>query len=206
MMTTAQRLLLFLGLQSALVLIAATDLFIPFTAGVASGGDFWPLLNLSIIYDLLPLVTILVVYGLKKTVDEDDKTATWRKNLPANLIFMAGISLLLWSYELFDRWIFLGGVAVCGIAVMVFQAMYPGKEEFTGRDTALIAAEGVLLAVGLAANARAGAPEAATLILAGLALLAGGMLLSSRRSRGRQPLFAYYVVGCGVGFAAVVLG
>jgi hypothetical protein len=206
MMPAIQRLHMFLSLQSALVLIAATDRFIPFTAGLATGNDFWPLLNLSLVYDLLPLVAMIVVYGLKKAVDGDAPRG-WIKDLPLNLVFMAGMALLLWSYEIFDRWIFLSGLAVSGVAVMLLQAKYPYKGELTRRDTVLFALEGVLLAAGLAANTWADASAAVAYALATLALLASGLLWSHQRAgRGWQPVFVYYAIGCWLGLVGSLAG
>ena len=219
-----------LAVQSLVVVLVSINRLSRLTLGYVAPNEFLRWVDLHNMLTL-PLVSILAFYLLKKTVEANGTPASARAHLAVNLAFIAGVYLLGAGYgdhevtnylhsrfcgrgdasplcrivafndDEFSHWVFFAGFVLVNAALMFLQALFPRREPTSGRDTALIALNAVLIGAGIFANLAFERIGVDLYVVALLALVAFVLL----RRLGRQPLLVYYATAYGIGLVATGL-
>lgn len=177
---------------------------------------------------ILPLISLVAFYLLKKTVEYDSPEREGRSHLFVNLIFIVGIYLLAASYgdhevtnylhgrfcltdttsdlcriiifndDEFGHWVFFTGFVMVNAALLFMQIIFPHKEKLSGADTTLLIVNAVFLGAGILANLGFEEIGLDLYVVALLAILSAYLLWR----RGRQPLYVYYTAAYWLGLIA----
>jgi hypothetical protein len=167
---------------------------------------------------VLPLISLVAFYLLKKTIEYDSPAREGRTHLTLNLIFIVGIYLLAASYgdhevtnylhqrfcledtssdlcrivifndDEFSHWVFFTGFVVMNAALLFLQNVFPHREALTRTDIGLLILNSLFLGAGVLANLGFEEIGLDLYVVAVLALLSVYLLWK----RGKQPLFIYY--------------
>jgi hypothetical protein len=167
---------------------------------------------------VLPLISLVAFYLLKKTIEYDSPARESRMHLTLNLIFIVGIYLLAASYgdhevtnylhqrfclddttsdlcrivifndDEFSHWVFFTGFVMMNAALLLLQNVFPHRETLTRTDVGFLIVNSLFLGVGILANLGFEEIGIDLCVVALLALLSVYLLWR----RGRQPLFIYY--------------
>ena len=180
---------------------------------------------------VLPLISLVAFYLLKKTIEYDSPAREGRDHLAINLVFIIGVYLLAASYgdhevtnylhvrfclddptsdlcrivifndDEFSHWVFFTGFVMMNAALLFLQDLFPNKEQLTGKDIGLLIVNSVFLGAGILANLGF---EKIGLDLYVVVLLAG-ISTYFLWKRGKQPLFIYYTSAYWLGLAGSLI-
>jgi hypothetical protein len=208
-----------LSLQSLVAILVSVNRLGTWTLGYVLPNEFlrWVDFNNMLV---LPLISVVVSYLLKKTLEYDSPQRESRAHIAWNLVFIVGLYLLAASYgdhevtnylhqrfcemdatsdlcrivifndDEFSHWIFFLGFVMVNIAILFMQNLFPHRQEITGRDTALLALNALFLGAGVFANLGFEEIGLDLYVVALLALISAYLLWK----RGRQPMFVYYTI------------
>ena len=206
-----------LAVQSVVVILVSINRLGPWTLGYVLPNEFlrWVDFNNMLV---LPLISLVAFYLLKKTIEYDSPSREARAHLVINLTFIVGIYLLAASYgdhevtnylhvrfclddlssdlcrivifndDEFSHWIFFTGFVLMNAALLFLQNLFPHREKIESRDIALLLVISLFLGAGVLANLGFEEIGLDLYIVAALAVLSAYLLWK----RGRQPLFIYY--------------
>jgi hypothetical protein len=219
-----------LAVQSVVAILVSINRLGTWTLGYVLPNEFlrWVDFNNMLI---LPLISLLAFYLLKKTIEYDSPAREGRLHMRWNLVFIVGLYLLGASYgdhevtnylhhrfcledstsdlcriiifndDEFSHWVFFTGFVMVNTALLFLQNVFPHKEQLTGTDVGLLIFNALFLAAGILANLGF---EEIGLDLYIVAFLAGLSTYLLWR-RGKQPLFIYYTTAYWLGLLASVL-
>jgi hypothetical protein len=222
-----KRIHLLLAVQSVVAILVSINRLGTWTLGYVLPNEFlrWVDLNNMLV---LPLISLMAFYLLKKTIEYDSPAREGRAHLAVNLIFIVGLYFLGASYgdhevtnylhtrfclqdtasdlcrivifndDEFSHWIFFTGFVMVNAALLFLQLLFPYRERVTNGDTALLVANAVFLAAGILANLGFEEIGLDLYIVALLAILSVYLLWR----RGKQPLFSYYTAAYWLGLVA----
>ncbi|MBI1880927.1 MAG: hypothetical protein HYR94_22335 [Chloroflexi bacterium] len=224
------RLHLLLLVQSVDVILVSINRLSTLTTGYVAANEFlrWvDLLNMLV----LPLISMVAFYLLKKEIEYNSPAREGRWHMALNLTYIIGLYLLAASYgdhevtnylhirfclndetsplcqiiifndDEFSHWVFFTGFVMVNAALMFLQIVFPYRGQATTRDWALLAVNGLFIALGIFANL---AFEVIGLDLYVVALLAI-MALTLLWRRGSQPLVIYYSTAYTLGLVATAI-
>lgn len=206
-----------LSVQSLVAILVSINRLGPWTLGYVLPNEFlrWVDFNNMLV---LPLVSLVAFYLLKKTIEYDSLVRESRAHLAINLAFITGVYLLAASYgnhevtnylhqrfcladsssdlcrivifndDEFSHWVFFAGFVMMNAAVLALQILFPHREVLTGGDVALLLLNSLFLGLGVLANLGFEEIGLDLYVVASLALLSAYLLWR----RGRQPMFVYY--------------
>jgi len=213
-----------LAVQSVVAILVSINRLGAWTLGYVLPNEFlrWVDFNNMLV---LPLISLVAFYLLKKTIEYDSPAREGRMHLAVNLVFIVGVYLLASSYgnhevtnylhvrfcineaagplcdivifndDEFSHWVFFTGFAMMNAALLFLQNLFPHKEKLTGRDVALLVVNSIFLGAGILANL--GFEEIGLDLY--VVLLLAGISTYFIWKRGRQPLFVYYTTAYWMG-------
>ena len=219
-----RRIHLLLAVQSVVAILVSINRLGTWTLGYVLPNGFlrWVDFNNMLV---LPLISLVAFYLLKKTIEYDSSAREGRAHLVINLVFIVGVYLLASSYgdhevtnylhgrfcmndtasplcdivifndDSFSHWVFFTGFVMMNAALLFLQNLFPHREQLTGKDITWLIVNSIFLGAGILANLGF---EEIGLDLYVVALLAGISTYFLWR-RGRQPLFIYYVSAYWIG-------
>ena len=224
MLNTMRRIHTLLAIQSVVAILVSINRLGTWTLGYVLPNEFlrWVDFNNMLV---LPLISLVAFYLLKKTIEYDSPAREGRGHLIVNLIFIVGVYLLASSYgdhevtnylhvrfcsnniasdlcrivifndDEFSHWIFFTGFVMMNAALLFLQNLFPHKEQLTGRDAALLVANSVFLGAGVLANLGFEEIGLDLYVVFLLAIISVYFLWK----RGRQPLYIYYTAAYWMG-------
>ena len=219
-----------LAVQSVVAILVSINRLGTRTLGYVWPNEFlrWVDFNNMLI---LPLISLVAFYLLKKTIEYDSPAREGRAHLAVNLIFIVGLYFLGASYgdhevtnylhtrfclqdtdsdlcrivifndDEFSHWVFFTGFVMVNTALLFLQLIFPYREHVTNGDTVLLIGNAVFLAAGIFANLGFEDIGMDLYIVALLAILSVYLLWR----RGKQPLFIYYTAAYWLGLVASFL-
>ena len=219
-----------LAVQSVVAILVSINRLGTWTLGYVLPNEFlrWVDLNNMLV---LPLMSLVAFYLLKKTIEYDSPAREGRTHLTLNLIFIVGLYFLGASYgdhevtnylhtrfclqdttsdlcrivifndDEFSHWVFFTGFVVVNAALLFLQMVFPYRERVTNADTALLMGNAIFLAAGIFANLGFEEIGLDLYVVALLAILSLYLLWK----RGRQPLFIYYTAAYWLGLIASII-
>jgi hypothetical protein len=224
------RIHLLLLVQTVDVILVSINRLSSLTIGYVAANEFlrWvDLLNMLV----LPLISMVAFYLLKKQVEYDSPAREGRRHLALNLTFIIGVYLLAASYgthevtnylhlrfclddetsplcriiifndDEFSHWVFFTGFVMVNAALMFLQILFPYRGQVTQWDWIFLVINGLFIALGIFANL---AFEEIGLDLYVVAILAVLSLALFWR-RGPQPLVIYYTTAYSLGLVATAI-
>jgi hypothetical protein len=180
---------------------------------------------------VLPLISIVAFYLLKKHVEYDSPKRGGRLHLALNLAFIVGIYLLGAGYgdhevtnylhvrfcpaggsnplcriiafndDEFSHWVFFIGFVLVNAALMLLQVLFPRMQSLVRRDAVLLAVNGLFIGAGIFVNLAFEVIGLDLYVVAILAVLAIWLVWR----RGAQPLLVYYAVAYVLGLVGTAL-
>lgn len=219
-----------LGIQSLVAILVSVNRLGTGTLGYVLPNEFlrWVDFNNMLV---LPLVSVVASYLLKKTIEYDSPQRERRAHIAWNLVFIIGLYLLGASYgdhevtnylhqrfcaadtlsdlcrivifndDEFSHWIFFTGFVMINIAILFIQNLFPDREQITGTDFALLALNALFLGAGVLANLGFEEIGLDLYVVALLALISAYLLWR----RGRQPMFVYYTIAYWLGLVGSLI-
>ena len=216
-----------LAVQSIVAILVSINRLGTWTLGYVLPNEFlrWVDFNNMLV---LPLISLVAFYLLKKTIEYDSPAREGRTHLTINLIFIVGLYFLGASYgdhevtnylhtrfclqdstsdlcrivifndDEFSHWIFFTGFVMVNAALLFLQMVFPYRGEVTTGDASLLIGNAVFLAAGIFANLGFEEIVLDLYIVALLAILSLYLLWR----RGKQPLFIYYTAAYWLGLVA----
>jgi len=206
-----------LAVQSVVAILVSINRLGTWTLGYVLPNQFlrWVDFNNMLV---LPLISLVAFYLLKKTIEYDSPMREGRNHLIINLVFIIGVYLLGASYgdheitnylhgrfcltdstsdvcrivifndDEFGHWIFFTGFVMMNAALLYLQNLFPHKEQLTAKDIPLLIVNSIFLGAGILANLGFEEIGLDLYVVLLLALISTYFLWK----RGRQPLFIYY--------------
>jgi hypothetical protein len=180
---------------------------------------------------VLPLISVVASYLLKKTIEYDSPQRESKAHIAWNLVFIVGLYLLGASYgdhevtnylhhrfcandttsdlcrtvifndDEFSHWVFFTGFVMGNVAILFMQNLFPHPEPVTSVDLALLSLNAIFLGAGVFANLGFEEIGLDLYVVALLALTATYLLWR----RGQQPMFVYYTVAYWLGLVASLI-
>ena len=225
-----KRIHLLLAVQSVVALLVSINRLGTWTLGYVLPNEFlrWVDFNNMLV---LPLISLVAFYLLKKTIEYDSPAREGRIHLALNLVFIVGLYFLGASYgdhevtnylhtrfcledaasdfcrivifndDEFSHWVFFTGFVMVNAALLFLQMVFPYRGEVTTGDISLLIGNAVFLAAGIFANLGFEEIGLDLYIVALLAILSVYLLWR----RGKQPLFIYYTAAYWLGLIASFL-
>ena len=219
-----------LAVQSIVAILVSINRLGTWTLGYVLPNEFlrWVDFNNMLV---LPLISLVAFYLLKKTIEYDSTAREGRTHLAVNLIFIVGLYFLGASYgdhevtnylhtrfclqdstsdlcrivifndDEFSHWIFFTGFVMVNAALLFLQMVFPYRGAVTTRDVSLLVGNAVFLAAGILANLGFEEIGLDLYIVALLAILSVYLLWR----RGKQPLFIYYTAAYWLGLVASII-
>jgi hypothetical protein len=216
-----------LAVQSMVAILVSINRLGTWTLGYVLPNEFlrWVDLNNMLI---LPLISVVAFYLLKKTIEYDSPVREGRTHLAWNLVFIVGLYLLGASYgdheitnylhvrfcldepssdlcrivifndDEFSHWVFFTGFVMVNTALLLLQNVFPHRQRLTNADIGLLIFNALFLGAGILANLGFEEIGLDLYIVAFLAVLSTYLLWR----RGRQPLFIYYTTAYWLGLVA----
>lgn len=170
-----------LAVQSVVAILVSINRLGPWTLGYVLPNEFlrWVDFNNMLV---LPLISLMAFYLLKKTIEYDLSAREGRAHLAINLVFIVGVYLLAASYgdhevtnylhgrfcatdstsdlcrivifndDEFGHWVFFTGFVMMNAALLFLQVVFPHREQIEGRDLILLLVNSIFLAAGILAN------------------------------------------------------
>jgi hypothetical protein len=222
-----KRIHLLLAIQSVVAILVSINRLGTWTLGYVLPNEFlrWVDFNNMLI---LPLISLVAFYLLKKTIEYDSPAREGRLHLVLNLVFIVGLYLLGASYgdhevtnylnhrfcledttselcrivifndDEFSHWVFFTGFVMVNAALLFLQNLFPYREKPTGADVGLLILNALFLGAGILANLGFEQIGLDLYVIALLAFLSAYFLWR----RGKQPLFIYYTTAYWLGLIA----
>lgn len=223
-----KRMHLLLAVQSLNVVLVSINRLSAITQSYVAANEFlrWvDLINLLIVPLISVIVSQLLKQNLEAMTDVPAHATGWQL---ASMAFVIGVYLLGAGYgahevtnylhgrfcisgdefpmcgiiafndDDFSHWVFFAGFALMNAALMVLQALVPYRDRLTKGDFALLAFNGLFIALGVFANLAFEPIGLDLYVVAALALLAAVLIVRVRA----QPLLIYSAVAFGVGLAS----
>ena len=222
-----KRIHLLLAVQSVVAILVSINRLGTWTRGYVLPNEFlrWVDFNNMLI---LPLISLVAFYLLKKTIEYDSPARGGRVHLTLNLIFIVGLYFLGASYgdhevtnylhvrfclddttsdlcrivifndDEFSHWVFFTGFVMVNAALLLLQNIFPRREQLTRADIGLLVFNALFLGAGIFANLGFEEIGLDLYIVALLAILSTYLLWR----RGKQPLFIYYTAAYWLGLIA----
>lgn len=219
-----------LAVQSIVAILVSINRLGTWTLGYVLPNEFlrWVDFNNMLV---LPLISIVAFYLLKKTIEYDSPAREGRAHIVWNLVFIVGLYLLGASYgnhevtnylhrrfclddptsdlcrivifndDEFSHWVFFTGFVMVNTALLFLQNVFPHREQLTSTDVGLLIFNALFLGAGIVANLGFEKIGFDLYIVAFLAVLSAYLLWR----RGKQPLFIYYTTAYWLGLLASVL-
>jgi hypothetical protein len=213
-----------LAVQSFVAILVSINRLGPWTLGYVLPNQFlrWVDLNNMLV---LPLISLVAFYLLKKTIEYDSPTRESRAHIAINLTFVIGIYLLGASYgdhevtnylhqrfcltegagpfcdivifndDEFGHWVFFTGFIMMNTALLFLQNLFPHKEQLSNKDIGLLIFNSLFLGAGILANLGFEEIGLDLYVIALLTILSVYFLWK----KGKQPLFVYYTTANGIG-------
>jgi len=222
-----QRIHSLLAVQSIVAILVSINRLGTWTLGYVLPNEFlrWVDFNNMLV---LPLVSLVAFYLLKKTIEYDSPAREGRAHIAWNLVFIIGLYLLGASYgdhevtnylhhrfclddttsdlcriiifndDEFGHWVFFTGFVMVNGALLILQNIFPYGDQLTSADVGLLSFNALFLGAGILANLGFEEIGLDLYVVALLAILSAYLLWR----RGRQPLFIYYAVAYWLGLIA----
>ena len=222
-----KRIHLLLAVQSVVAILVSINRLGTWTLGYVLPNEFlrWVDFNNMLI---LPLISLVAFYLLKKTIEYDSPAREGRTHLTLNLVFIVGLYFLGASYgdhevtnylhtrfclqdtasdlcrivifndDEFSHWVFFTGFVMVNGALLLLQNVFPHREALTGADIGLLIFNALFLGAGIVANLGFEEIGLDLYVVAALAILSAYLVWR----RGRQPLFIYYTAAYWFGLIA----
>ena len=219
-----------LGVQSFLALLVSVNRLSTWTLGYVLPNEFlrWVDFNNMLV---LPLISLVATYLLKKTIEYDSPARDSRAHLTWNLVFIIGLYLTAASYgdhevtnylharfcdpdpgnelcrivifndDEFSHWVFFTGFMLVNAAILFLQDLFPQRESLSRTDIALLLLNSLFLGAGVMANLGFEEIGLDLYVVAVLALVSAYLLWK----RGRQPMFLYYTAAYWLGLIGSVV-
>jgi hypothetical protein len=219
-----------LAVQSLVAILVSINRLGTWTLGYVLPNEFlrWVDFNNMLV---LPLISLVAFYLLKKTIEYDLPAREGRTHLAVNLIFIVGLYFLGASYgdhevtnylhtrfclqetasdlcrivifndDEFSHWVFFTGFVMVNAALLFLQVVFPYKGALTGGDVALLIFNALFLGAGIFANLGFEEIGLDLYVVALLAILSAYLLWR----RGKQPLFIYYTAAYWLGLVASII-
>ena len=216
-----------LAVQSVVAILVSINRLGTWTLGYVLPNEFlrWVDFNNMLI---LPLISLVAFYLLKKTIEYDSPAREGRAHLIFNLIFIVGLYFLGASYgdhevtnylhvrfclddpasdlcrivifndDEFSHWVFFLGFVMVNAALLLLQNVFPHRAQLTGADIGLLVFNALFLGAGIFANLGFEEIGLDLYVVALLAILSAYLLWK----RGKQPLFIYYTAAYMLGLLA----
>jgi hypothetical protein len=226
-----KRIHVLLSVQSLVAILVSINRLGTWTLGYVLPNEFlrWVDFNNMLV---LPLISLVAFYLLKKTIEYDSPAREGRSHLNLNLVFIFGLYLLGASYgdhevtnylharfcetdatsdlcrivifndDEFSHWVFFTGFVMVNAALLLLQNVFPHRERLTGMDIGLLIFNALFLGAGIFANLGFEEIGLDLYVVALLALISAYLLWR----RGKQPLFIYYTTAYCLGLIASFVG
>jgi hypothetical protein len=167
---------------------------------------------------VLPLISLVAFYLLKKTIEYESPARDSRPHMAISLAFIVGIYLLgagygdhevtnylhirfcpvdngsplcraiIFNDDEFSHWVFFAGFVMVNAALLLLQNIFLHREKLTGTDIGLLLFNSLFLGAGILANLGFEEIGLDLYVVAVLAVISAYLLWR----RGQQPLFIYY--------------
>lgn len=222
-----KRIHLLLAVQSVVAILVSINRLGTWTLGYVLPNEFlrWVDFNNMLV---LPLISLVALYLLKKTIEYDSPVREGKAHLTLNLIFIVGLYFLGASYgdhevtnylhvrfcleepasdlcriiifndDEFSHWVFFTGFVMVNAALLFLQNVFPHRGQLTGADIGFLFFNALFLGAGILANLGFEEIGLDLYIVAFLAILSTYLLWN----RGKQPLFIYYTAAYWLGLIA----
>jgi hypothetical protein len=207
-----------LAVQSVVAILVSINRLGSWTLGHVLPNEFlrWVDFNNMLV---LPLISLVAFYLLKKTIEYDSPAREGRNHLIINLVFIVGVYLLAASYgdhevtnylhvrfclddptsdlcrivifndDEFSHWVFFTGFVMMNAALLFLQNLFPHRNELSKADIGLLIVNSLFLGAGIFANLGFEEIGLDLYVVAILAFLSSYFLWR----KGKQPLFIYYI-------------
>ena len=225
-----KRIHFLLAVQSVVAIVVSINRLGTWTLGYVLPNEFlrWVDFNNMLV---LPLISLVAFYLLKKTIEYDSPAREGRTHLALNLVFIVGLYFLGASYgdhevtnylhtrfcledtasdlcrivifndDEFSHWVFFTGFVLVNASLLFLQNVFPYKEKLTATDVGLLVVNALFLGAGILANLGFEEIGLDLYVVAVLAILSAYLLWR----RGKQPLFIYYTAAYWLGLIASLI-
>ncbi len=225
-----KRIHFLLAVQSVVAILVSINRLGTWTLGYVLPNEFlrWVDFNNMLV---LPLISLVAFYLLKKTIEYDSPAREGRTHLALNLVFIVGLYFLGASYgdhevtnylhtrfcledtasdlcrivifndDEFSHWVFFTGFVLVNASLLFLQNVFPYKEKLTATDVGLLVVNALFLGAGILANLGFEEIGLDLYVVAVLAILSAYLLWR----RGKQPLFIYYTAAYWLGLIASLI-
>ena len=219
-----------LAVQSVVAILVSINRLGTWTLGYVLPNEFlrWVDFNNMLV---LPLISLVALYLLKKTIEYDSPAREGRAHIAWNLVFIVGLYLTAASYgdhevtnylhvrfclddptsdlcrivifndDEFSHWVFFTGFTIVNAALLFLQTIFPHREEITTGDISLLIGNSAFLGAGIFANLGFEEIGLDLYVVAFLAVLSTYLLWR----RGKQPLFIYYTAAYWIGLVGSLI-
>ena len=219
-----KRIHVLLAVQSVVAILVSINRLGSWTLGYVLPNEFlrWVDFNNMLV---LPLISLVALYLLKKTIEYDSPAREGTAHLIWNLVFIIGLYLTAASYgahevtnylhqrfcatdissdlcrivifndDEFSHWVFFTGFVLVNAAILFLQDLFPYPGKISMADIVLLALNALFLGAGVFANLGFEEIGLDLYVVAALALLSAYLLWQ----RGRQPMFIYYTMAYWLG-------
>jgi hypothetical protein len=219
-----------LGLQSLLAILVSLNRLGTWTLGYVLPNEFlrWVDFNNMLV---LPLISLVALYLIKKTIEYDSPVRETRAHIAWNLVFIIGLYLTAASYgdhevtnylhtrfcledpnsdlcrivifndDEFSHWVFFAGFVMVNAAVLFLQQLFPHRGILSTSDVGLLVLNALFLGAGVFANLGFEEIGLDLYVVALLALVSAYLLWK----QGRQPMFIYYTVAYWLGLVGSLI-
>jgi len=225
-----KRIHFLLAVQSVVAILVSINRLGTWTLGYVLPNEFlrWVDFNNMLV---LPLISLVAFYLLKKTIEYDSPAREGRTHLALNLVFIVWLYFLGASYgdhevtnylhtrfcledtasdlcrivifndDEFSHWVFFTGFVLVNASLLFLQNVFPYKEKLTATDVGLLVVNALFLGAGILANLGFEEIGLDLYVVAVLAILSAYLLWR----RGKQPLFIYYTAAYWLGLIASLI-
>jgi len=225
-----KRIHLLLAVQSVVAILVSINRLGKWTLGYAAPNGFlrWVDFNNMLV---LPLISLVALYLLKKTIEYDSPAREKGAHVAWNLLFIVGLYLTAASYgdhevtnylhvrfclddptsdlcrvvifndDEFSHWVFFMGFIMVNAAILFLQDIFPHRESLTNPDLGLLLLNSLFLGAGVFANLGFEEIGLDLYVVALLAVVSAFLLWR----RGRQPMFIYYTSAYWLGLIASIV-
>lgn len=216
-----------LAVQSVVAILVSINRLGTWTLSYVLPNEFlrWVDFNNMLV---LPLISLVAFYLLKKTIEYDSPARESRNHLIINLVFIVGLYLLAASYgdhevtnylharfcatdpgsdlcrivifndDEFSHLVFFTGFVMMNAALLYLQNLFPHNGELSKTDIGLLIVNSLFLGAGIFANLGFEEIGLDLYVVAILAFLSSYFLWK----KGKQPLFIYYTAAYWLGLVA----
>src|SRR6266498_4330307 len=219
-----------LAVQSVVAILVSVNRLGTWTLGYILPNGFlrWVDFNNMLV---LPLISMVALYLLKKTLEYDSPAREGRAHMTWNLVFIIGLYLTAASYgdhevtnylhqrfcgtdttsdlcrivifndDEFSHWVFFTGFVMVNAAILFLQNIFPNRETISKTDVALLSLNALFLGAAVLANLGFEEIGLDLYVVAILAFISAYLLWR----RGRQPMFIYYTIAYWLGLISSLI-